>query len=86
MQSGDGDPLTPVNHRITQAWTSFRNLKRVLTDTKLPTSLRLPTFRDFRRFIASLWLRIVEVNGEGMQKAQRNMFENVIKNYRKRDR
>ncbi len=28
MQSGDGDPLTPVNHRITKAWTSFRNLKK----------------------------------------------------------
>ncbi len=44
MQSGDGDSLTPVNHRITKAWTSFRNLKRVLTDTKLRTSLRLRLF------------------------------------------
>ncbi len=47
MQSGDGDPLTPVNHLITQAWTGFRNLKRVLTDTKLPTSLRLRLFGTF---------------------------------------
>ncbi len=41
---GDGDPLTPVNHRITKAWTSFPNLKRVLTDTKVPASLRLRLF------------------------------------------
>ncbi len=43
-QSGEGDPLTPVKKRITKSWNSFRNLKRVLTDTKLPTSLRLRLF------------------------------------------
>ncbi len=36
-----------MNHRITQAWASFRNLKRVLIDTKLPTSLRLRLFGTF---------------------------------------
>ncbi len=59
----------PPHHK---AWASFRNLKRVLTDTKLPKSLRL---RLFRRFIASLRPRIVEVIRESMQKAQLNMFE-----------
>ncbi len=44
MQSGDGDPQVPVNHRVTNAWSRFRYLRSVLTDAKLPTSLRLGLF------------------------------------------
>ncbi len=27
MQSGDGDPIVPVDHRMTISWTRFRDLK-----------------------------------------------------------
>ncbi len=37
-------PPTPVNYRITNTWFRFRDLKRALTDSKLPTSLRLRLF------------------------------------------
>ncbi len=45
-----------------------------------------PTFQDFRRLIAPLQLQIVEFTKHGMEKAQLNMFENVITNNPKRDR
>ncbi len=41
MQSRDGDPIVPANHLIVNARSRFRDLKRLLTDVKLPTSLRL---------------------------------------------
>ncbi len=44
MQSGNGDPLVPVNRRVMTAWSLFRNLKRVLTEGRLSTTLRLRLF------------------------------------------
>ncbi len=41
MQSGDGDQLVPVNHRMEIAWSRYINLKRILTSSRLPISLRL---------------------------------------------
>ncbi len=81
-QSGDGDPLTPAKNRITNTWTSIRNVTKMLTDTKLPRSLRLPLFGTSVTFPR---LRIVEFSTQGMQKDCLNMFENVIKSNRKRD-
>ncbi len=33
--------VAPVNHRIPVSWNRYRNLKRVLTSTRLPQGLRL---------------------------------------------
>ncbi len=44
MQSGDGDPLVPLSHRIVLASSRFGQLKRVLKEKKLSKSLRLRIF------------------------------------------
>ncbi len=41
LQSGDGDPLVPVNHRIEIAWSRYTNLKRILTSPGLQRRLRI---------------------------------------------
>ncbi len=33
--------MAPVNHRVTIAWARFRDLRRVLTDARLPSRLRI---------------------------------------------
>ncbi len=69
-----------VNHSITNSWTRFRKLKRVLTDTKLQKSLCLRRFGNSVVWTLLVLLRIVQVNRRNTQKASRGKFENVFKN------
>ncbi len=41
MKAGDGDPMAPVNHYVNIAWARFKDLKRVLTDARLPSRPRI---------------------------------------------
>ncbi len=45
MQSGDGDPLVPVSHRIVLVWSRFGPLKRVHTEKKLSKKSSPPYFQ-----------------------------------------
>ncbi len=35
VQAADGDPLAPVFHRVEIAWSRFRNLRYILTASKV---------------------------------------------------
>ncbi len=52
MQSGHGDPLTPICHRVDTSKNTFTSLQRTLTDTRLPLDLRLRLWRY--KFISTL--------------------------------
>ncbi len=45
MQAADGDPLAPVFHRVEIAWSRFRNMRYVLTASKVSKSLKLRLFQ-----------------------------------------
>ncbi len=45
MQAADGDLLAPVFHCVEIVWSRFRNLRYILTASKVPKSLRLRLFQ-----------------------------------------
>ncbi len=44
MQAADGDPLAPVFHRVEIAWSRFRNLRYILTASKVSKKSQTTSF------------------------------------------
>ncbi len=60
LQSGGGETLIPVNHRIEIAWSRYTNFRRILTSPGLPRSLRLRLLKGVRNVVVTVRMRILE--------------------------